>query len=198
MGEYATIQGTELKLGTMDDFRYVRHDEVEKWHGEGSADLAEYLADESTLYRFPFPWEDGQSVDQAAQRNMFEPVIVLRSPQFEGLEHHPVCKGFSFPGGGYNVNLYVPCPFTLREQGPQAGNTTLCSSLPEFHLRVYGERWAGSEGRTIFACPYCEHLYSLDAPHIEALRVANEPTAIDLKNGQDLRPVLSRLKARQS
>jgi hypothetical protein len=87
MGEYATRRvrvtkenpyGYEqvCKVGTCDDWRYVRRSEAERLaltDAGGGTNIPHTLNEPSILYRFPFPWEDKEEHDLAAinNRSMF-------------------------------------------------------------------------------------------------------------------------------
>lgn len=170
MGEYLYLRGSKesvCKLGVMDDFRYIRHDEAERLaphEGEGDGGtLAHSLADASTLWRFPFPWED-QDLTRSAQEIAAEiakremsrttyveaPMTVVRA-----MEHADKVVHMTPRGGGWGVNVWVPCPHSaagLKLHQSTGGASPI--------LVVHGERHERGEARTIFACGYCEKLYS--------------------------------------
>jgi hypothetical protein len=173
MGEYHTIRTAEggydqlCKLGTMDDWRYVRRTEVEALTGVDagrSTNLPHALKDPSILYRFPWPDEDAYAGDLAHinQRDMFR-TFTLPVPQewLAGLEHTArwVSMGAANGGGTYNVNIAVPCPLSaaFTSQGLKNSGATPI-------LQIVGER-TDRQGhtRTIFGCGYCERLYAFPA-----------------------------------
>lgn len=173
MGEYLTdyTGQTVLKLGTMDDMRYVRRSEVESFAASGKyprQDLRYILQDENSLYRFPFPVEDNATLEQINERNMFKTTEIPVSKEFiQGLDHGDRYMPLSPVGiqHAYNVNIWIPCPcskdFNLRK-----------STNGAFPLiNIYGERY-DSEGncRTIFRCAWCEHPFSLSSDEIEYIK----------------------------
>lgn len=172
MGEYGTIDGTGIKFGTCDDWRYVRRDECERWlethaqeYRKSDTPLSIILEDASLLYRFPYPWEDGHTVLDVQRRDMFKPRVTcfLRCEDGENADdlHGEKWVSMAAPGGGFNVNVAVPCPYTA------AGRAMRSSGLPGDgsgrYVSIYGERYdENGRGRTIFTCIYCEHPFSLD------------------------------------
>lgn len=179
MGEYLLTPNGKLKLGVMDDLRYVRHQELvsmaETPEGRLSPDVGRALEDTNTLYRFPFPSEDGQDWSAIGQRNMFRPVVILDADGIE-IEHRSVVKCITAPGGNYQVNVYLPCPFLLTTRGKPEDptKTALCSTLPPPSIMIFGERVQDGKPRTIFSCIYCERMFSLTDLEIQLLRLQNQ------------------------
>lgn len=171
MGEYATIQGVEVKLGTCDDWRYVRHDEAERWQhtANGGGDGIRWaLAEPSILWRFPYAWEDNGHPADLNERTMGRPSIICAVPGPPSAhDHRRFCVGCSPSGGGFNVNIYVPCPYTLSGRFGQEPASDLeiqyCSAVPDRMLaEIWGERHSGERGhRTVFRCIYCKAPFCL-------------------------------------
>lgn len=186
MGEFLILNAKDkLKIGTIDDLRYVRYTELvamsKTLEGMNSPDVASGLKDPNSLYRFPFPWEDGQNWDAIGRRNMFEPTITLFSSGIE-VEHTKVVQCIAAPGGGYQVNLYLPCPYQLTKTGKQDNplEVSLCSALPPPTINIVGERVYEDHHRTIFGCIYCQKFVSFNEPEIELLRLLNK-RSVDVK-----------------
>jgi hypothetical protein len=191
MGEYANVpsgtgQENTIRLGVMDDLRYVRRSELEQWAALGfrtpkegdreeTRPLSDYLDDPATLYRFPWPWEDNQAIEHLQTRNMFATVLLAVPPQLM-TEHRHMTKPVSGLGGT-SINLFFPCPFTLKQgryqaqvatvQGLSAHESGLCSAVPNTQITIWGERYdANGNGRTCFQCVFCERAQSYSPEHI--------------------------------
>lgn len=180
MGEYLILNDSDkLKLGKMDDLRYVRFAEVaamaETQEGQQSPDVKRALADPNALYRFPFPWEDGQSWDDIGQRKMTVPALILAATDIT-VAHRSVVQCVTAPGGLYQVNVYLPCPYLLTGRGEPEDPITpaLCSALPLPSLLLIGERVRQGQARTIFACIYCRVLLSCSSAEIALLQQQNQ------------------------
>jgi hypothetical protein len=176
MGEYLTqlIDGevkTITKAGTMDDFRYVRRTELEAWGpfdaGQGT-NVPEALRDSSTLWRFPWPQEDGQAVE-GIDREMFT-TLGFRVPQglLTKVDHRTICVHVKPKGYGGGVNVFLPCP-----AGPDGKSLSLSNPGASPCANIYGERW-DEEGkcRTIFRCGWCGAPFSVPAEELEEIRDA--------------------------
>ena len=145
MGDYIRLpSGEQLKLGTCGDFRYVRLDEARGLlldltrraarHAHDT-DLASAL-DSAWVFtwRFPWPHEDGATVEDIQARSMFEtgpvpllvPVKIARKLTHDELVTHVTRKG-----GGYGVNVRHHCP--------NSPEVTRRMSLPGYYVDVHAE-----------------------------------------------------------
>jgi hypothetical protein len=163
----------QCKVGVMDDWRYVRRDEavvLAKSDAGFGAKMAAVLADPSTLYRFPFPWEDGKGrPEDIDKRDMFATVEFMLPPGMaqvlRGIEHQEIWMSIRQGKGSYVFNVAIPCPlsesFGLKHSA--GGPVNLVS--------IYGERYdIQKRPRTIFRCGYCEAPFSVNQTEIEAMR----------------------------
>lgn len=192
MSRLATLlkNKSQIKLGMAEDLRYVRRREVEILQGRTEEDLREYLEDPNTLYRFPFPGEDGAAINLAAgdpepvnQRSMFKPALTLFNPDIE-IEHREVINRLTGPRSGpmettcgYSVNVWIPCPYRA------AFKDFRHDQLPPPVIYIVGERYLqhaqgdlvqGVTGRTIFGCIYCDAMFSLTTEETTKLVQANQ------------------------
>jgi len=160
MGEYLTTsQGNDVKLGTCEHLMYIRKDEVEA-EAAHNQEAAKYLNPECNwIYRFPWPQEDGQDLNQVA---FCEP---LREPFDYGnfvftcdveIDHQEIRHHISAMHS-YGVNVMAPCP---------AGVNKKSSFQP---IKIIGERVRPGQYYTVFACGYCDQWFSLDAEEGGAL-----------------------------
>lgn len=195
MGEYASrmVNGKieqVCKVGTCDDWRYVRRCEAERLSiGDmrQGTNMDSALAEPSILYRFPFPDEDlpfghfeGYDLSAINQRSMFRALSLrVSETALRSMDHRHISerlKNGDWPGAG--VNVAVPCPWSARFDALQLAHSPLTPLAT-----LYGERYADGIGRTIFACGFCEAPFSLDEAELATV------DAIDPK-------IQSRLRAR--
>lgn len=183
MGEYATIATDDgdykcvAKLGTCDDWRYTRREEAEAWESKDAGhqtNVKMTLNESGILYRFPFPDEDGQSVEDSEfqARDMFR-TVQIRMAKMDGIEHKEMVQSIEPKGGGYHLNVWIPCPrsdaFNLKSSGRGSDIAV-----------VIGERYdADGNGRTIFACGYCGAKFSVDSAEIEELKELNNSRIVE-------------------
>lgn len=174
MGEY--YQGH--KLGVMDDFRYVRRLELVTLDDQ---ELQGYLDDPSTLYRFPWPDEDGELLLAIDKRDMFRTMwLDVKALGWE-TEHDPVCVPVN-AGGAHTVHLWVPCPATIGADSEI--KHSLINSQP---IQIVGERYdEQGRPRTIFACGWCDKAFAVSADSAEQLRfqIREEAIARGRMNGE--------------
>jgi hypothetical protein len=205
MGEYHSVMTGDnqydqpCKLGTMDDWRYVRRSEAEQLAlvdaGKG-ANIPRALTHPNVLYRFPWPDEDAYAgqTGHIAERDMFRTYTVpVPHSLMDALDHRSrwVSMGAANQGGAYNVNVALPCPLSpaFREGGFQNSGATPI-------LQLLGERVdAHGHTRTIFGCGYCEQMYALGEDSLallqEILRATrpSEPWYADVAARLKARPV---------
>lgn len=170
MGEYALYRGTPVKLGTCEDLFYVRYadfarmvaaGEIEQYLGNDAP--AEYLRGGSR-FRFPFPDEDDLAPFTYQNFNRGFVVNVTAAPDLVTMaEHGRATASFHPDGGGYNVNVSVPCPQTddfetVRSSGIDWRIVEIVQQRP-----IEGRLW------TILQCPYCKARWRLDADHAQVL-----------------------------
>jgi hypothetical protein len=176
MGDYIKIDGIEVKAGTCEDYRYVRLAEIMDGKVTQANDYNPTPHDVRSaraelLWRFPFPDEDNASAASIDERNMNRSIVV-RMPFDLPEDHHGTASVHANDagigtgrGGGYGVNMKVPCPSS-------AEGRKLCSSkTPEGTIaRTVGERIVNGYCVTIFECAYCGTRFYLDDHEVDAIR----------------------------
>lgn len=164
MGEYYK----NVKLGTMDDWRYVRHEEIVNLHNTGV--VAEGIVwalnpENQVLWRFPWPTEDNQDYTASNERDMFKD-WTLPDGVCKGPETHKHVTLHVSDHYAYNINVFIPCP-----AGPDFAKSGLTSSQISHPVHIIGERYdADGNARTIFECAYCHQMFSLSDEEIEPVR----------------------------
>ena len=186
MGEYATVNGTQIKLGTCDGFYYVRREELARWMAEGVYRGEDYLGAEGIFYRFPWPWEDGQDVAAIKGRDHRPSGLLLRAPKGVEVPHGMKTVHVSAGGGGYGLNVAFPCPMLLgpgeiarakarleENPRPDGWREAVCSSFSfGTMLRPTARRWWKRGTYTVFECVHCEEPFSLPVETVEAIQQA--------------------------
>ena len=170
MGEYCYYHKEAVKLGTCESLYYIRHGdlvrmiaagEVEKMPGN---DAPEAYLDGSYRFRFPFPDEDDlrpftyQDYDRAFVVSVTGAGLLFTD------EHYTVGASFQPRGGGYNVNVSLPCPQSADfDQVKSSGITWQVVEIVQ-QRPIDGDLW------TVVRCPYCHAAWRL--PTEEAVKLA--------------------------
>lgn len=114
MGEYATIDGKSVKIGTCEDLYYLRADQAHRVEAEnGSVDPMDEEHRKSIRFRFPFPDED--HIEPGCFKD-YNRGLALTVPNLPPEIDHATLQFKARPygtphdaiGGGYLVSL--PCP----------------------------------------------------------------------------------------
>ena len=110
MGEYATHNGHEIKIGTCESMYYLRADQAANVVARsGSVDP---IGDAGAIrFRFPFPDEDGIAPGQFDDYDRRRVLYGMRAPDELADEHYAI--QFTSPHG-YNVCLR--CPESIADQ----------------------------------------------------------------------------------
>lgn len=168
MGEYITIGDMKIKVGVMDDFRYVRLEELQEflYLAKETEEIQVYLDDPTTLYRFPFPWEDDKSFLHHG-RDMFKTVSLNITPTMNDFEHGSIVKHVECSGGGHGVNVWIPC--ILGEDGRKHQTSGVRPVIT-----IFGERKNCNGVYTVFRCGYCEKPFAMDEKGIEEIQNLNQ------------------------
>lgn len=158
MGEYASVGGQRVKIGTCEDLYYLRADQVRK-----VANSDTDLSDPETLsvVRFRFPWPDEDATPPGAFEDYDRGLRLWGVPVPEGVQHGSV----QFQArNGYLLSL--PCP-----EGPDApegvarnGYGGACSLVQQ--------GWRGGRLVGIARCNGCGARYRLEDGNEEAAAVA--------------------------
>ncbi len=174
MGEY--IGG--IKIGVMDDLRYVRREECAGLHQDTpSEEGAGALRNPASLWRFPWPDEDGATPGEIDARDMFRTYTrSLEGNPLTGIDHgdgsrggRGVCLHIQAKGGGYGFNVTLPCPALFGSRLPSLVTSAIPAAFP---IQIYGVRYDQRGDRTIFRCGWCEQPFCLDDTDADRLRKA--------------------------
>lgn len=167
MGDYMRLMnGSQVKIGTAGDNRYMRHDEALRFlfldQGDQLQGNLDYVGAD---WRFPYPSEDNQELHQVSERCMFD-IEVFAIP-FELLPkvHDKVCVHIeSVARLSYGVNRMLPCPLSADDKGGIAASPIVA---------IYSERYdAAGNARTVFECGYCRALFSLAEDELQGYKDA--------------------------
>lgn len=146
MGQY--IKGE--KIGTCENMYYLTLEEAKILALQGVKDddgisISEYLTDNQTRFRFPWPEEQ----ETGAIREAFK---TFNIPVPEGMEvnHTEKVIHMALPTGGYGFNVFLPCPYS-----PDFKFKTSTGGVGKKFLNIEFQAIRNGEEKTIFKCPHC-------------------------------------------
>lgn len=173
MGEYATYNGHEAKIGTCEDMFYLRADQ--RWSVSPRGGNVDPVRDAGEI-RFRFPWPDEDSVEPGAFER-YDRVLGLYGIEVPAdVEHGPV----QFVAhAGYNVCL--PCPESAA--GKASGLTFHRNGYPGA-VQVIQQRLVAGRLALIARCGGCHYPY-----RYETLAEV-EPVVVAVRSEADRRPEL--------
>ena len=188
MGEYIRVDGIgHLKIGTCESL-YLRYADLAQWVRDGKAhrvdgndDPAEYLKG-AYRFRFPFPDEDAETVEDRIARyerdyDRHLTVQVLPEHIYPEAEHMRIVqwlrpRGYKDWQGG--VQYAVPCP-----QGPEVN-----PDLGELrYLSIVQQKPVEERLWTVVGCAFCGVLWRLEessALHLAEYITAHYPQHTEL------------------
>lgn len=172
MGQY--LKGR--KIGTCESMYYMRMEEAQKLAEQGARDddgikFSDYLSDNETKWRFPFPDEDkGIPADCKYDRSINLPANGIE------IEHRDICVGNSHHNGGYNVNIFIPCPYSKEFQALGLRTSTGGAGEQFFSVVMEAMRDQVIDGKTVrvrktvFKCARCEAMFRLSDDDVTKLK----------------------------
>src|SRR5665213_2171742 len=150
MGEYATYNGQEVKIGTCEDLYYLRADQLGKIRGV-PAGLLEW-----GRFRFPFPDEDNTEPGAFETFNRSIQLDGMAAPTEMAGEHYSV----QFVAqAGYNVCL--PCP----EAGAAEHGLTVHRNGFSGAVKLVQQRFVDGQLVAIVQCGGCGLAWRLPTIH---------------------------------
>jgi hypothetical protein len=167
MGQY--LKGS--KIGTCESMYYMRLEEAQKLARMGARDddgikFQDYLEDNETRFRFPFPDEDGCDhiilVGKSHEKGFDIPAGIIE------VDHSEICVGNEHRGGGHNVNIFLPCIHS--EEFKKTGLRLSNGGAGEQYLTVLFQAMREGKEKTIFACPRCGAQQRFGDEDIEKLK----------------------------
>jgi len=184
MGEYLynSKRKNLCKLGTCEDWRYVRRDECLALRAMGyvydSWDYIDRNDRKGPIFRFPWPHEDdpialtdalgGAAIVEAVNnRDMsFNCCYPMAAELAFEIEHGDYCHS---PKGNYsreslscNGNWFLPCPNS--KEASEIGHWS--NGDRRYQIQIIGERQNPNGWYTVFGCPYCDFHFALLAEEI--------------------------------
>jgi hypothetical protein len=151
MGEYATYQGQQIKMGTCEDMLYLRADQLALVRPEWPVVTTEILT--AIRFRFPFPDEDGTEPGAFDDSDRGATLGGIDIPE-EGVDHYGV-QFHSHNQRGFRTSL--PCPFSAEGK---ANGLKFWGSVGGT-VRIMQQRvWDGMLV-TVLACAACGAKYRL-------------------------------------
>lgn len=117
MGEYAKLNGEDIKIGTCEQMYYLRADQVQLIESvSGSVNPQRKEEAESIRFRFPFPDED--HVEPGAFEPYDRAFSVWDVEVPEDIEHYHLQFTRNYPSSG-GILLSTPCPHS--KEGKASG-----------------------------------------------------------------------------
>lgn len=161
------------KIGTCENMYYMRLSEAEKLAAQGKHDddgilFSEYLKDNTTRWRFPFPDED--VMENAGTLHAIEDHdrgFDLPAGDVE-INHATICFSNQHHNGHYNMNIILPCPHS--QEFKNLGIKTSNNGAGEQFLTVRYTAIRNGKEKTIFSCARCEGEQWLDNVDVEKIK----------------------------
>lgn len=156
MGQYIG----DRKIGTCESMYYMRLSEAQELAEQGKKDndgikFSDYLKDNQTKWRFPFPDED-KGIPADCKYNKY---FTIPAGGVE-VNHREICISNSIDGS-CNVNIFIPCLHS--KEFKKLGIKTSCGGAGEQQLNVIMEGIRDDENgkrvtKTIFECARCHQM----------------------------------------
>jgi hypothetical protein len=177
MGEYLKVNGREIKLGTCESLYYVRLEDLQKIRATsideqvpGNDSIDGYLNPSNGYrYRFPFPEEDGIRAGEYESYDKGKTVVINSqdAPKLYGYlrgkewEHNTICHSVGVEGGGYNVNIIMPCPLSHDFPRNEPSVKLSCGGASYVVEIIQQKQWEGKIW-TVIRCGYCKAAIRLE------------------------------------
>lgn len=166
MGQYYK----KRKIGTCETMYYMRLAEAQALAAQGARDddgisFNNYLTDNTTRFRFPFPDEDGLTSD--AYYKNHEKSFLLPASDID-VHHDTICVHNTHQGGGYGFNMFLPCPYS--QEFKNLGLQVSIGGQGSQYLHVLYEGVRNGEIKTIFACARCGQQQRFSTDDVERIK----------------------------
>jgi len=148
------------KIGTCESMYYMRLEEAQQLARMGAKDdddikFKEYLQDNATMFRFPFPDED----DGIPENCEFDRGIKIPAGGIE-VGHSEIVMWNENNKGGNGMNIFLPCPhsnaFKNKDIELSMGGTG------EQYLYIRFQAIRDGKEKTLFSCARCGQLQRFD------------------------------------
>jgi hypothetical protein len=174
MGEYISINSSQVKIGVCESLDYARLDQLISLFNSLSdpqeiAAIREYLNPNNGFrYRFPFPHEDNIAIGQFDRTpGMLIKLSKCLAPTlWESLphwDHYKICHNANYHGT-CNVNVFFNCPLDASPPPSMSQNG------PTHSVVLTQQRIYAGQVVSVIDCPYCGRKVRLD--YDEALELA--------------------------
>lgn len=159
------------KIGTCEIMYYMRLTEAKKLADMGASDddgikFNEYLTDNITMFRFPFPDEDQRELADVGYESHEKRFIVPAIGIDAG--HDTITVHSTRKDGGDGINIFIPCPYS--EEFKDANIKTSTGGPGGQKLDVLFEGMRNGEVKTIFACSRCGAMQRFSGDDIEKIK----------------------------
>lgn len=204
MGQYYNGE----KIGTCENMYYMRLAQAEKLAAAGARDddgikFSEYLTDNTTRWRLPWPDEDGREKAGLLYSDVsdFERYYELQVPQDVKINHTAKC----YQGNGHNV--FLPCIHSEEWDKVAAAGVKLSHGTHYQKIQCMYDAIRDGERAILFECSVCGNLQRMAADdwrkvwkfNAEMIRKPFKTSLHDREDGasiwaQDLRDYAERLE----
>jgi len=168
MGQYYK----KNKIGTCESMYYMRLSTAQELAELGEKDddgikFSDYLSDNETKWRFPFPDED-KGIPSACKYNKS---FMIPAGNVE-VNHTAICLSNSIEGT-YNVNIFLPCPYSQEFKDKEIKTSYGGAGEQMLNVIMEGIRTQEDGTRrvmTIFECARCQQMQRFPADDIVKIK----------------------------
>ena len=154
MGEYATLNGSRIKIGTCEQMYYLRADQVHLIQPESNSVNPRLRSHaESIRFRFPFPQEDGCRPGSFEDFDYDLGLYGVEPP--EDIDHSNLQFTRSYPSA-HGILLSTPCP---RSKEGKASGLKFGYNGYSGPVQIHSQRLVGEQLVLILRCGDCGAMY---------------------------------------
>jgi len=167
MGQYYK----KTKIGTCENMYYMRLETAQILAEAGARDddgvlFSDYINDNTTRFRFPWPDEDGRSkTNQLHNVDDFERGFSMPVPAHIQINHSTICVS-NTPKNvpGHNVNLILPCPHSEDWRELEAAGARMShGGAGQQYINVQYDAIRDGKRVILFSCARCGQLQRASA-----------------------------------
>lgn len=152
MGQYYKSS----KIGTCEMMYYLRLNTARKLALKGEKDddgipFRDYVTDDITKFRFPFPSEDGKELLTITNH---APTVRFQAFNLN-LEHGYMTLSTGSPD---NINIFTPCVYSEEFKDLVLNRKIKTSSIGTQYIDVLMQAVRMGKTRTVFQCPRCKNM----------------------------------------
>ncbi len=144
------------KIGTCEMMYYLRLNTAKKLAQQNERDddgipFRDYVTDDITKFRFPFPSEDGKELLTISNH---APTVRFQAFNLN-LDHGNMCLS---TGNTNNINVFIPCVYSQNFKDLVVDRKISSSSVGTQYIDVLMQAVRMGRTRTVFQCPQCKNM----------------------------------------